>query len=267
VGIDDGRDANIWIYDLTGGHSPRQLTMGGKNRFPVWTPDGTRIAFQSDREGDAAIFWQRADGNGPAERLTRPEKGQDIAEAWSPDGDTLLFSTSVNPREFALRQLTLHDRKVMPVAGVTSGAEPQSGFSPDGRWIVYSTSWYGRGGGGVFVRPFPVTDVVYRIGSGVSPFWAPVGKSLYFVSVPGLDAFSFVNITTEPTFEVSEPSMVPRPPITGGGALLPRAYDAAPDNQHLVVVAGQATQGNPAAPQIQFVLNWFDDLKARVAGR
>jgi hypothetical protein len=108
---------------------------------------------------------------------------------------------------------------------------------------------------------------VYRIGSGVSPFWAPVGKSLYFVSVPGLDAFSFVNITTEPTFEVSEPSMVPRPPITGGGALLPRAYDAAPDNQHLVVVAGQATQGNPAAPQIQFVLNWFDDLKARVAGR
>jgi hypothetical protein len=54
----------------------RRLTFGGKSRYPVWSPDGLRIAFQSDREGDLAIFSQRTDGTGAAERLTRPEDGR-----------------------------------------------------------------------------------------------------------------------------------------------------------------------------------------------
>jgi serine/threonine-protein kinase len=269
VGVDEGNDVNVWIYDVTGGHAPRQLSMGGKNRFPAWTHDGTRVAFQSDREGDAGIFWQRADGRGPAERLTRPEKGQiHTPVAWSPDGDTLLFSANMNgQREYALQQLTLHDRKAMPVAGLTSLAFPEGGFSPDGRWITYAVTYLGRGGGGVFVRPFPVTDVAYRVAMGSSPFWAPTGKRLYFDTVADVVAFSIVNVTTEPTFNVSEPSKLPRPVISPFGMGLPRAYDASPDNEHVIVVAVQATQGSPAAPQLQFVLNWFDDLKNRGAGK
>jgi serine/threonine-protein kinase len=269
VGVDETNDANVWIYDLTGGHAPRQLTVGGKNRFPAWTHDGTRVAFQSDREGDAGIFWQRADGSGPAERLTTPEKGHiHIPVAWSPDGDTLLFSTNTDGRrDYALQQLTLHDRKVMPVAGVTSLAFPEGGFSPDGRWITYAVTYLGRGGGGVFVRPFPVTDVTYRIAMGSSPFWAPAGKRLYFDTVPGVVAFSIVNVTTEPTFNVSEPSTLPRPVISPFGLGRPRSYDASPDNEHVIVVAAQATQGSPAAPQLQFVLNWFDELKTHLTGK
>src|SRR5262249_32106735 len=152
--------------------------------------------FQSNREGDEAIFWQRADGSGPAERLTRPENGQShIPESWSPDGDTLLFNTRTNGRGFVLQYLTLHDRKVASIPGVTSGVYPQATCPPDGRWIVYAEVNAARTAtGGVFVRPFPVTNVVYRVGVGVSPFWAPVGTSLYFVEAPGVDAFSFVNI-------------------------------------------------------------------------
>ncbi len=52
----------MWIYDLSGASAPRRLTFGGKNRFPIWSADGERVAFQSDREGDLGIFWQRADG-------------------------------------------------------------------------------------------------------------------------------------------------------------------------------------------------------------
>jgi serine/threonine-protein kinase len=266
VGIDDAASTNIWLYDLSGAHAPHQMTIGGRNRFPAWTRDGTRIAFQSNREGDDAIFWQRADGSGPAERLTKPEKGQShIPESWSPDGETLLFNSRTNGRAFVLQSLTLHDRKVASVAGVTSRVYPQASFSPDGRWIVYAVADDARTGtAGVFVRPFPVTNVVYPIGHGVSPFWAPVGKSLYFAEAPGVDAFSFVNITTEPAFEVSEPSKVPRPMIAGGGPGLPRAYDAAPDNQHLVIITTQSSPGSPAVPEIEFVLNWFNELKNRV---
>ena len=73
-----------------------------------------------------------------------------------------------------------------------------------------------------------------------------------------------MNITTEPAFEVSEPSKVPRPMIAGGGPGLPRAYDAAPDNQHLVIITTQSSPGSPAVPEIEFVLNWFNELKNRV---
>ena len=69
LGIDDVSGANVWIYDLLKGTALRQLTFGGRNRYPTWTPDGQRVVFQSDREGDLGIFWQRADGTDSAERL------------------------------------------------------------------------------------------------------------------------------------------------------------------------------------------------------
>jgi Tol biopolymer transport system component len=63
----------VWLYDLSGVGAPRRLTFAGRNRFPVWSPDSRRLAFQSDRGGDAAIFVQNADGTGEAERLTRAD--------------------------------------------------------------------------------------------------------------------------------------------------------------------------------------------------
>src|SRR5262249_7176998 len=65
VGIVEGNGANVLIYDRTTG-APRQLTSAGRNRYPVWSPDGIWVAFQSDREGDLGIWRQRADGSGTA---------------------------------------------------------------------------------------------------------------------------------------------------------------------------------------------------------
>jgi len=98
----------------------------------------------------------------------------------------------------------------------------------------------------------------------VSPFWDRKRLSLYFVSSPGVSAFSAVNITTEPAFGVSQPTAVPRPVIVGGGPNLPRAYDVAPDGQHLVILTTPDTANSVfVVPQIQVVLNWFEELKAR----
>src|SRR5262249_33465012 len=100
---------------------------------------------------------------------------------------------------------------------------------------------------------------------GVSPFWDRKRLILYFVSSPGVNVFSAVNITTEPVFGVSEPTAVPRPVIVGGGPNLPRAYDVAPDGQHLVIfTALDAANSVWVVPQVQVVLNWFEELKARV---
>src|SRR5205814_7052648 len=66
-GTDDGKEAIVWVYDQSGTSAARRLTFEGRNKFPIWSADSRRIAFQSDREGDLGIFWQQADGIGMAE--------------------------------------------------------------------------------------------------------------------------------------------------------------------------------------------------------
>jgi WD40-like Beta Propeller Repeat len=81
-GIDDGKEAIIYTYELSGGTGMKKVTRGGKNQFPVWL-DAKRIAFQSDRDGAPAIFWQPVDG-GDAVPLMKPQPGESHApESWS----------------------------------------------------------------------------------------------------------------------------------------------------------------------------------------
>ena len=92
LGVDDGKQASVLIYALNGTSAVQRLTIEGKSRFPVWSPDGQWIAFQSDRDGDLGIFRQRADGTGVAERLTTAAAGEEhVPESWSPDGRHLSF--------------------------------------------------------------------------------------------------------------------------------------------------------------------------------
>ncbi len=105
----------MWIYDVAGASSMRRLTLGGRNRVPVWSADGERVAFQSDRDGDLGLFWQRADGTTAAERLTKPDKDTaHVPESWSPDGKTLLFSVAKGS-SYAVAALSFTDKKVTPV--------------------------------------------------------------------------------------------------------------------------------------------------------
>ena len=90
----DGKQAAVSVYELSGASAVRRLTFGGNNRMPIRSADGKRVAFQSDREGDLAVFWQPVSG-GTAERLTRPEAGvSHVPESWSPKGDVFLFSVT-----------------------------------------------------------------------------------------------------------------------------------------------------------------------------
>ncbi|SVC79716.1 uncharacterized protein METZ01_LOCUS332570, partial [marine metagenome] len=88
----DGDRSVIWTYDLSGGTAIQRLTLDGNSFRPVWSPDGERIAFASDRNGPISLYWQNADGSGIAEQLTTAEEGTaHWPEAWSPDGQTLVY--------------------------------------------------------------------------------------------------------------------------------------------------------------------------------
>jgi serine/threonine protein kinase/Tol biopolymer transport system component len=269
-GTDNGKDASVWIFDVAGASSARRLTLGGRNRVPVWSADGQRVAFQSDRDGDLGLFWQRADGTTAAERLTTPDKGTaHVPESWSPDGKTLLFSVAKGS-SYAVAALSLTDKKVTPFDGIQSSNPPAATFSPDGRWVAYSVTVVpGPPAGSLFVQPFPTTGATYPISTslgGFHPTWSPDGKELFYATGGGGQRFEAVSITTRPTFTFGNPVPVPTP-FVERGPLFERNNDITLDGTRFlgVVAAGQSyTSGAPAAPQIQVVLNWFEELKARV---
>ena len=155
VTTDDAKEAIIWTYELSGARARQRLTFGGNNRFPVWSPDGKRIVFQSDRGGDLALYWQPADGTGSAERLTKPESGTShTPESWSPRGDVILFRSNTGP-EGSLWTLSLGDKKIAPFGGVRSSDPTDAVFSPDGRWVAYDRT--DQGATRIYVQPFPAT--------------------------------------------------------------------------------------------------------------
>jgi eukaryotic-like serine/threonine-protein kinase len=269
VGTDDGKDASVWIYDVSGAASIRRLTtLGGRNRVPVWSPDGEHVAFQSDSEGDLAIFWQRADGTAPAERLTKPDKDTaDVPESWSPDGKTLLFSVAKGST-YTVSALSFPDKKVSALAGIASAQPPSAAFSPDGRWVAYSMEPPGSAARSLNVQPFPPTGVPYQIArSGIHAIWTPDGKELLYSPAAAQEVA--VSVTTRPSFTFGNPVPVLSSFLDRGPAY-ERSHDITLDGQRLLGivaadVAGAA--GIPAAPQIQVVLNWFTELQQRVPTR
>jgi serine/threonine-protein kinase len=260
---EQGKDTNVWIYDIGGTTAPRQLTIGGANRYSVWSADSERVAFQSDREGDLAIFWQRADGVGAAERLTKPEQGvAHIPDSWSPDGKYLSF-TATRSTESAVWTLSLKDKTATVFAQAPSANVRNSAFSPDGHWLAYSSSemtTLSR----VWVQPFPnaTATTKYAIFEYGQPMWSPDGKELFYNS--GVGQLSFVSITTKPSFAFGAASRVPATVQNSTPLTTPRLYDITRDGKFLIAVsADQAQGGTTAPPQIQVVLNWFHDLQER----
>ena len=268
VGTDDGTDASVWIYDVSGAASIRRLTLGGRNRVPVWSPDGEHVAFQSNREGDLAIFRQRTDGTAQVERLTRPDKDTaHVPESWSPDGKTLLFSVAKGVT-YTVAALSFPDKTVATLAGIESAQPPSAAFSPDGRWVAYMVAPPGAAIGPLNVQPFPLTGVPYQAApAAIHATWTPDGKELLYSAV-ATQEFA-VSVTTRPSFTLGKP--VPLlSSFLDRGPSFERNHDITLDGQRLLgVVADELAGANglAAAPQIQVVLNWFEELKARVPGK
>jgi serine/threonine-protein kinase len=270
--IDDAKDGNIYTYDLSAATQPRRLTFGGRNRFPIWSSDGEHVAFQSDREGDLGIFWQRADGTEQATRLTKPEPGTAHApESWSPDGKTFLFSV-VKDSTVSLWTFSMNDKKAVTFDDVKSSAPTHSTFSPDGRWVAYTV--YGgsadlaavSAGDGIYVQPFPTTGAKYQIsfGTGIHPLWSPDGKELVYAPRSSAQ-MTAVGVKTQPEFAIGNPQPLPRGGLVVIGPQMPRRYDMMRDGRILGIASVSQTQSSLAVtPEIDVVLSWFEELTARV---
>jgi hypothetical protein len=144
-----------------------------------------------------------------------------------------------------------------------AGYASNSSLSRDGRWLAYFSN--DRGRVAVYVRPLPLTDAQYQVSiSGRDPLWSPDGHQLFYVQSKGSGGqIVSVNIQTQPSFGVGNPTPLPIEGIIGFG---PRAYDITPDGKAFVVILpkSQTDPGKAPPDQVNVTLNWFEELKTRV---
>jgi len=251
VGITDPQtnQRDIWILGAGGG--AMRFTDDPKEDFnPVWSPDGTRIAFVSDRRGTRDLFVKTANGTGLEEPVLTSSVQKNL-EGWSPDGKYLIYNDSV--RAILAVAVTGNAKPFEVVTG--PGSYDQSAISPDGKWIAYRSSDAGRVE--VFIQGFSAGGTRWQISinGGGEPSWRRDGKELYFVRDRQL--FS-VDINAKPgSIEHSPPKLLFTAPFAV--EVRRNRYLPSPDGQRFLVVA----QGDQGGRQTHIVLNWRNMLKAR----
>jgi len=251
-------EADIWIYDISG-DALNRLTFEGANDNPIWTPDGKRITFASNRTGSQNLFWKSADGSGAAEQLTTSEH-VDIASSWSPDGNLLAFSESDPTSGWDIWILPIEgERKPQPFLQ-SPFDESAAVFSPDGRWLAYQSNESGRLE--IYVQTFPDPAGKWQISTegGREPVWARSGQQLFYRN--DSNQTMAVEIVTEPTFTSRRPRLL----LEEQYAPLPipsATYDVAADGRFIVAERAGLSDGS-ARTQIHLVLNWFEELKRLV---
>jgi eukaryotic-like serine/threonine-protein kinase len=247
------------------------------DQSPVWTPDSRRVIFASGRAGVSNLFWQAANNTGTVERLTTSPNFQ-VPTSISPDGTRLIVRESMPKTGLDLRVLRLDASATAPGAGasttlatpprqteplvLTTYSEDNGEISPDGHWLAYQSNE--SGSFQISVRPFPNVDTGHwtiSTGGGTKPLWARSGKELFYLD--GANAMTSVPVQTTPTFTPGNPTKL----FDGRYLAGPngRTYDVSLDGQKFLMI--KPTTGTDQAPSMVLVLNWLEELKARLPAK
>jgi Tol biopolymer transport system component len=172
------RNNDIWLLELERGLLRRLTFDAASDSHALWSADGRRVVFNSNRSGAQDLYWKPADGTGVEELLLATPQSKSPSD-WSPDGRFLLYRSSDPTMGWDLWALPLEgDRKPFPVVQTRfSERDPQ--FSPDGKWIAYQSDESGRHE--IYVQPFAGQGGKSQVSTegGAQVRWRRDGRELF----------------------------------------------------------------------------------------
>jgi eukaryotic-like serine/threonine-protein kinase len=240
--------SDLWMVDLERGTMNRFTFGPGRVDRAVWSPDGSRVAYASDRSGRWDIYEKSAGGGGPETPIVSSGSLLKYPNAYTPDGRALVFEQITERNGWDMWQVSLDgDRKPQPLLA-TPYDEQHGTLSRDGKWLAFVTNESGRAE--VYVQDYPTASEKHLVSSagGAFPRWRADGRELLFLSTNGITS---VDMVTTPAFRAGTPRVRPlRPDLVQG--------DVLPDFSRIlgVVRAG----GVAETSDLTLVLNWRSDL-------
>jgi dipeptidyl aminopeptidase/acylaminoacyl peptidase len=247
------RNSDLWLFEFAPGKSIRFTFDPARDFSPVWSPDGSRIAFTQSRNGQADLYVKASNGAGTEDVLLQ-SRYKKVPTSWSRDGRFLLFyGPSDDPKKpdslWVLPLGSLKPSLLLNTEFNQRGAQ----FSPDGRYISYVSNESGRDE--IYVRPFdPATlsaagsQWLVSKGGGGQARWRGDGKELLYESTDG--NITSVEIAITPLFHAGEP----KPLFKSNGG---RNWDVTSDGQKFLIPVPVQT----GSASYRVVLNWTSALK------
>ena len=259
VTVQDQTSYDVWISAVTRGTLAKLTTDPALDVHGLWTPDGERVVFCSNRE-PAGLFWLAADGSGEVEPLMTVDGAGFLRPyGWTPDGSTLVFDYVMPDTRTDIGVFSMEGDRTWEPLIVTEANEEAPAISPDGQWIAYTSDETGQPL--VYVERFPQRggkETISRVNS-LHPMWSPDGRELFYLTDGG-DRLMVVPIELGPNLHVGEATSLfegqyfTRPDL--------RSYDVSPDGQRFLMIkrAGAATTEPGARPEAVLVKNWLEEL-------
>ena len=247
VTVNQPTDQSVWIYGVAD-RTVSKLTFTGSAYFPVWTPDGRKIAYHYERGDTFGVFWTNSDGAGSRRALVLTPHGPALFPGtWTPDGRSMVAEAQearlwVVPTDSALKPHLLED---VPYSQLNPA------LSADGHWLAFTSNESGQWE--VYVQAFPGPGARARVSlnGGVMPVWNRNGRELFYRSGNRLYVAS---VAAESGFHVTDRRLLfDSPQLRSNTAL--RDYDVSPDGQHFVML-----QRDEPLEKLVVVLNWHEGL-------
>ena len=257
--VAEGSSMNLWSYDLGRGVKTR-LTNGPVVNYPVWSPDGQFIVYQSI----GGMFWTRADGGGQSQPLTQ---GKAIQLPWSFDasGKLLAYSEQTPGAGAGVRVLAVESSSGQMRAGQsrplfkTATGTAYPALSPDGRWLAYANAEGGRYE--VYVRAFPDNGTQVQISNagGMMPMWSRTSRELFYRTEDQRLMVTEYEVKAN-SFVAGKPRAWFAKPLANNG--LGGNFDLAPDGRRmLVLMPSESKQSDDTQNHITLVMNFFDEVR------